>query len=386
MNSQCHTRVSPRVKPREVSGSSAVIARPRRLARPPERLSGSTTPTPTSRSWAAAVRTSTKASAGVSCIVSGVVASSPRSIGSNTVRARPRPSSSSSLGWGTATSPSCRVRSPDDQATAAGTRRLGSASACRLKLSSHSSSPSAGVNSSRQARAGATRPATASRQWWVAMLRRSSSSSSSWICPSPLPRAFCQASSNGSRPSPLGLKPARSWPSSRASSRLATRSRPLPGRRQARAGSPAGPAASAQVATWGMPMASSSNRWRSPSRLSSGNQRALPSSIWGSQRPRAIRLRAQRCRWVHQRRSSAMSGWPTARGRPLSHSAALAGSRAQPSTCQGHHSSCLGMGSPACRGRPLQPLAVPLLRRPRAAWVRLGKVRVALAGRRASLQ
>ena len=129
-------------------------------------------------------------------------------------------------------------------------------------------------------------------------------------------------------------------------------------------------------------MASSSKRRLSSSRLSRGSQRALPSSIWGSQRPRAIRLRAQRCRWVHQRRSSAISGWSPARGSPLSHSAALAGSRAQPSTCQGHHSGSLGMGSPACRGKPLHWPACLVL--PLAAWWRLGKLRVARAGLRAS--
>ena len=296
MNSHSQVSVSPKVKPRDFSGSSALIDRPNRLARPPARLAGSTTPTPTSRSWWAPVRTSTNASAGVSCIVSGVAESSPRTIGSNTVRARPMPSSSSSLGWGTATSPICRPRSPAAQTAAAGTRRLGSASACSPKRSSHSSSPSAGVNSSRQVRAGSTLPATPSRQWWVAMLRRSSSSSPRLRLPSPLPRAFCQAASKGSSPPALALKPTRSWPSRRASSRLATRRRPLPGRRQAREGSPLGPAARAQVATWGRPLARSSRRRRSSSRLSRGSQRALPSAIWGSQRPRAIRLRAQRCR------------------------------------------------------------------------------------------
>ena len=141
----------------------------------------------------------------------------------------------------------------------------------------------------------------------------------------------------------------------------------------------------AQQATWGRRIASSSSRRRSPSRFSSGSQRASPSSTWGSQRPRAIRLRAQRCRWVHQRRSSASSGCSPDRGRRLSHSAAAPGSRARPSTRQGHHTGSLGIGSPACNGRPLQ-LAAPFLRRPLAAWLRLGRVRAALAGRSASAQ
>ena len=385
ISSHDQLRSSPRLKPRERVGSSATIDRPRRLARPPLRLGGSTTPTPTSRSWAAAVRTSTKASAGVSCMVSGAAASRPRSIGSNTCRARPRPSSNSRPGWLTLTSPIWRVVSPALQTAPAGSRRLGSASAWREKRSSQSSSSGGGANSSRQARAGATRPATASRQWWVAISKRSIDSLSRAMRPSPEPRDRCQADSSGSRPVVGGLKPARSWPASRASSRLATRSRPLPGRRQATAFSPGDPGPMAQVATWGSRIAISSSRWRSPSRLSRGHQRAWPSSTRGSQRPRAIKLRAQRCRWLHQRSSSARSAWWPERGRRLSHSPAAPASRAQPSTCQGHHWGSLGIGSPACRGSPLQGASASL-RLPRTAWPRLGRESTASAGRRSSVQ
>ena len=144
----------------------------------------------------------------------------------------------------------------------------------------------------------------------------------------------------------------------------------------------------AQVATWGSRMASSSSRRRSPSRLSRGSQRARSSSTWGNQRPLAIRLRAQRSRWLHQRRSSARPGSSPESGNPASHSPAPAGSRASPSTRQGHHCTSFGIGSPACSGRPLQAASPSLaaLRRPRAPWLRLGRVSSASAGRKASDQ
>ncbi|CAI8157893.1 MAG: Uncharacterised protein [Prochlorococcus marinus str. MIT 9215] len=164
ISSQLQSRDSPSVKPLEVSDSSALIARPKRLAKPPERLAGNSTPTPTSRNWFAAVRTSTKASAGVSCIDSGVALSRPRSMGSKTVKARPIPSRRTSPGRSTLISPSCSTSEPAAQAAAAGTFRLGSASACKAKRMSQRSSPSAGVNSSRHVLAAATLPATPSRQ------------------------------------------------------------------------------------------------------------------------------------------------------------------------------------------------------------------------------
>ncbi|CAI8249797.1 MAG: Uncharacterised protein [Prochlorococcus marinus str. MIT 9313] len=233
MSSQLQSRVSPKVKPLDLSDSSALIARPRRLASPPERLAGNSTPTPTSRSWAAAVRTNTKASAGVSCIASGVALSRPRSIGANTVRARPMPSSSTSPGCSTRISPSCRTLGPAAQAAAAGTLIVGSASACKAKRSSQRSSPSPGVKSSKQALAGATLPATPSRQWLLAVARRSASSSGRLITPLSDPSASCQAVSNGSRPCSLASNPVRSWASKSSSSRLATRRRPLRGRHEA---------------------------------------------------------------------------------------------------------------------------------------------------------
>ena len=164
IRSHSQSRHSPNVKPLERSGSSALIERPSRLARPPERLGGSSTPTPASRSCRAAVRTSTKASAGVSCIVSGVALSRPRSMAGNTLRARPMPSSSTSPGWSTRISPSCSGSAPAAQAAAAGSFRLGSASACSPKRSSQRSSPSGGVCSSRQVRAAAKPPAMPSLQ------------------------------------------------------------------------------------------------------------------------------------------------------------------------------------------------------------------------------
>ena len=199
-----HSRFSPRLKPRPCSGSSALIARPSRLASPPLRLGGSTTPTPTSRSLAAAVRTNTNASAGASSIASGAAASSPRARGSKATRARPRPSRSSSPGCSTWISPSCSTPSPAFQTAAALWRRLASASACRPKRKGHSSLPSGGVSSSSRARAGATWPATVSRQREVALISRALSSSLRARIPSPGPRACCQPASSGSNPSDEG--------------------------------------------------------------------------------------------------------------------------------------------------------------------------------------
>ena len=205
-----------------------------------------------------------------------------------------------------------------------------------------------------------------------------------------------------------GSKSLRSCASTRSSSSVATRRRPLRGRQQATGlaarmasgrsrvmrllrrpiGSRQG---RAQVATSGRLAARSSRRRRSSSRLSRGTQRArwgypspLLSSIWGIQRPRATRLRAQRCRWLHQRSSSARSGFRPDRGRRESHSVAAEGSTARPWTCHGHHSVCFGIGSPACIGRPVQmgssgAGSAVLLRLLRGFTVRLGRVRQAVA-------
>ena len=294
INSQLQSRVSPKVNPLDLSESSALIARPSRLASPPERLAGNSTPTPTSRSWVAAVRTNTKASAGVSCIASGVALSRPRSIGANTVRARPMPSSSTSPGCSTRISPSCITWDPAAHAVAAGTLRVGSASACKAKRSSQRSSPSAGVKSSIQALAGATLPATPSRQWLLAVARRSASSLPRLITPVSEASASCQVVSKGSSSCTLASKPVRSCASTSSPSRLATRRRPLRGRHEATGfaariasgrkrvmrllrlpvGSRQG---RAQVATRGSRAARSSRRRRSSSRLSSGTHRAR----WG---------------------------------------------------------------------------------------------------------
>ena len=294
IRSQLQSRDSPRVKPLDRSGRSALIANPRRLARPPDRLGGSSTPMPALRSWCVAVRTKTNASAGVSCIVSGVALSSPRSIGGNTVRARPRPSSSTSPAWSTLISPSWSVSAPEAQAAAAGSLRLGSASACKPNFRSQSSSPSFGVFSSRQVRAAAKPPAIPSRQCRLAAVRRSASSLPTSTTPVSEARASCHRVSRGSRPSVVGSNPLRSSASTKSSSKVATLRRPLRGRQQATglaariasgrslvvrllrrpSGSRQG---RAQVATRGSVAARSSSRRRSSSRFNKGTQRAR----WG---------------------------------------------------------------------------------------------------------
>ena len=107
-------------------------------------------------------------------------------------------------------------------------------------------------------------------------------------------------------------------------------------------------------------------------------------SIWGIQRPRANKLRDQRWRWLHQRNSSPRSGCRPDRGKRASHSVAADGSTARPRTCQGHHSICFGMGSPACIGNPVQAGpsgtgSLDWLRLLRGLTLRLGRVRQAVA-------
>ena len=121
-------------------------------------------------------------------------------------------------------------------------------------------------------------------------------------------------------------------------------------------------AISGELAQWiaaGMRLARSSRRRRSLSWLSNGSQRPLARPerfvcTAGSQRPRAIKLNTQRCKWLHQSNSSLRQVLPPpVSGNLLSQVAAKGAGNTRADTRQGHHSSCFGSNSPAIKGRPL---------------------------------
>jgi len=240
-------------------------------------------------------------------------------------------------------------------------------------------------------------PATASRQWWVAVpesARISSSPRRSSPCPDPGPAA--RPFSRGSRPSAFGLKPLRSWDNPPAQRGIVTTdSRPEPGR-QAGQGcalplAPAqaepdpgrlSPRQSQPTATWGSWGPDLSRATRRSSAVEQGpSQWAWPASTWGSQRPRgdqAEALPALRC--VHQRNSSRQVGLRSREsGRRSSQRAAAAGSKPTAPHLQGHHIHIFGdrfagLQRQATPSRPSRtsPALALLWRRPRQASGRRG--------------